>query len=449
MLLLDGCQEELRSKEDVGYSDRQIMFAAADYEAVVTRSSENVKGDRSIFLGMAGKDSLFISVCETEAEQQSSVMTKGSGPYVPDSFHIYAFMDEDADPYVSLKVTSDDQWVSYSPALYWPNNFGKIHFFAYSYNLGNNHISPVNKTGGGNYSTTFDYTLPHAAIPDSDAEIQPDLIFAIAPEQQKTEDPVMLSFVHALSAIEFKIGNIGEATVVSSTARLTDILAKGQCTITHPATEDSIEWSTGSDRDSYSQTIEYGIPFMIIPQKLKDTEVSIEMSVKINDIIHEFPAKKMSELTDEWKPNKKYTYTITKGGEVKVDVRDSNTNIVKNNVKIQNTGFTTAYIRAAIIGYWYVVNDGMEEIQASWDISDNATGTLEKPADWENHWKEIDGFFYHIQPVVPGAYTKPLFTSYTLTKTTGPVSGSKLGINIAVQAIEQTKAGTYWPIDEL
>lgn len=156
--------------------------------------------------------------------------------------------------------------------------------------------------------------------------------------------------------------------------------------------------------------------------------------------MHEFPLKKFSELTAEWEPNKKYTYTINKGGEVKVDVRNDNTN---DNVKIQNTGFTTSYIRAAIIGYWYVTDDdGIEEIVASWDIKDTETGTLTKTS---NLWIENNGLYYYTVPVAPGEYTAPLFDSYELKKTTGPVSGSKLKISVAVQAVEKDRAAEFLP----
>ena len=46
---------------------------------------------------------------------------------------------------------------------------------------------------------------------------------------------------------------------------------------------------------------------------------------------------------------------------------------------------------------------------------------------------------------MPGGYTEPLFDSYELEKTTGPVSGSKLKISVAVQAIEKDRAAEFLP----
>ena len=450
LCLVTSCRHEELRHDMIQTSDHAIKLAAAEYEVSTTRSPITETETGRMFLGMAGKDSLFITATESpiEIEDASSNMTKSGGTEVPQSFHVIAFRDDEQSPYVDLKVTSSDSWSTYSPMLYWPVEYGNIHFFAYSYNLGNNHISPELSTSGG-FSAEFDYVIPHSTTSENDAEVQPDIIFAISPSQVETEDPVEMNFVHALSAIEFNIGDIGDATVVSSTAQLSDILFDGHCTITHPVTAESIIWTTTEERNSYTQTIKDGVPFMIIPQVLSGTDVSFHMSVTIGDLTHEFPAKKFSGITDGWKPNRKYTYTITKGGEVKVDVRDSNTNTVKNNVKIQNSGFTTSYIRAAIVGYWSVTKDGVEEIASSWDINDEEVGTLTKATDWDTHWKLKDGIYYHKSPVAPGAYTAPLFDRYELNKTTGPVPGSKLNISIVVQAIEKEEAATYWPFDEL
>ena len=90
--------------------------------------------------------------------------------------------------------------------------------------------------------------------------------------------------------------------------------------------------------------------------------------------------------------------------------------------------------------------DNVEEIAASWDIFDENTGTLQMPAD--SRWILKDGIYYYMDVVKPGEYTTPLFESYELTKTTGPVTGSKLNISIATQAIESEKGKDFWPIDQ-
>ena len=61
---------------------------------------------------------------------------------------------------------------------------------------------------------------------------------------------------------------------------------------------------------------------MIIPQDLTTTDAEFQIDITIGDITHEFPATRLSDLTPgkKWAPNKKYTYTIHKSGEVRVGV---------------------------------------------------------------------------------------------------------------------------------
>jgi len=440
-ILASSCMKnELRSEEYMKPGN-EIRFSASDYTPTVTRSSEDGHTGKRVFLGMAGKDSIFITASASDIPALKAPTKAGegqSGGTTPESFHVVAFKDKAGTPYTDLKVTSPDGWESYSPMMYWPNEYENIHFFAYSYNLGDNLISPSYSTSGA-YKATFTYTIPQSSTSENDAEVQPDISFAISPGENEDSAPVELGFVHALSAVEFRIGSIGDATVKSSHIELSSILSNGTCTVTYPVLPETVEWEVLEPRKNYTQTVKENVPFMIIPQTFTGTEAGFRISVTIGDVgdvVHDFPEIKFSELTAAWEPNKKYTYTINKGGEVKVDVRNDNTN---DNVKIQNTGFTTSYIRAAIVGYWYVTDDaGVEEIVASWDIKDTGTGTLTQTSDL---WKENGGLYYYTVPVAPGGYTEPLFDSYELEKTTGPVSGSKLKISVAVQAVEN-----MWPI---
>ena len=443
-----SCIQEIRH-EVRETSDKEIAFKATEYEAYLTRSGSDdasAMESRRMFLGMAGKDSIFITASESDIPAPKALTKAGegqSGGTVPESFHVVAFKDKAGTPYSDLKVTSPDGWKSYSPMMYWPNEYENIHFFAYSYNLGDNLISPSYSTSGA-YKATFKYTIPQSSTSENDAEVQPDISFAFAPEQDEDSAPVVLRFVHALSAVEFRIGSIGDATVKSSHIELSSILSNGTCTVTYPVSPETVEWEVLEPRENYTQTVKENVPFMIIPQTFTGTEAGFRISVTIGDVVHDFPEIQFSELTAAWEPNKKYTYTINKGGEVKVDVRNDNTN---DNVKIQNTGFTTSYIRAAIVGYWYVTDDaGIEEIVASWDINDTETGTLTQTSAL---WIENGGLYYYTVPVAPGGYTEPLFDSYELEKTTGPVSGSKLKISVAVQAVEKARVSEVWPANSL
>ena len=446
LLLMSSCQHEEIGQGDQSADDRAIRFAATEFKVVTSKAAQGDNPQKRVFLGIAGNDSLFVTASESEAGASSAVLTKSGGTAVPGRFNISVFKDSETAPYLTHMLETTDGWQTYSPTLYWPVVYQHISFFAYSYNLGDNPITPVYNVTDG-YSARFDYILPHSETGKDDALVQPDLIMAIAPDQRESEDAVALDFVHTLSSVEFKFGEIGDATIVTSTAKLNGVISEATCTVTHPVSAETVVWTTDDDHNTYSQTIHEGVAFMMIPQDLTESEAAFEISVTIGDVEHTFPPVRLSEITPQWEPNKKYLYTINKGGEVKVDVRDQNTNTYLNNLKIQNTGFTKAYIRASVIGYWYVVRDGVEDIASAWEINDSGTGNLSKPSDWSSKWILKDGIYYYKEPVEPGAYTTPLFNSYELTKTTGPVAGSKLNISVSAQAIEWTKAADFWPAE--
>ena len=98
----------------------------------------------------------------------------------------------------------------------------------------------------------------------------------------------------------------------------------------------------------------------------------------------------------------------------------------KKNVAIENTGNTTAYIRAAIVGNW--VKDG--KVVVPWTFDDSKI---------ESGWaKGNDGYYYHKAPVAAGAMTSNLFESYT-APSNGP-EGAHLEMTIICQAIQSEPA---------
>ena len=122
-----SCIQEIRH-EMRETSDKEIAFKATEYEAYLTRSGSDDDASalesRRMFLGMAGKDSIFITASASDIPAFKAPTKAGegqSGGTVPESFHIVAFKDEAGTPYTDLKVTSPDGWESYSPMMYWPN----------------------------------------------------------------------------------------------------------------------------------------------------------------------------------------------------------------------------------------------------------------------------------------------------------------------------------------
>lgn len=445
VLMISSCVRNELGDRDL-FSNSRIEFVASDYEVAVTRAPDDAEVAAPLFIGMMGADSIFLTV--TEEPIAPRVVTKSNGSL--EEFSIVGFKDDEQDPYVNLKVSTEDNWVSYEPTLYWPYRFDELHFFASSPNENNTLFTPVSYTVDSEnevFGVVLDYTVPVGDVNQS-AEAQVDLIYAIAPGQTKEKSPCELTFVHLLSSVEFKIGDVGDKTANISEAIvvLNNVKSKGRCTLESPITAENITWSLYENLEEYSKIVEPGLSFKVIPQMIDGSEISFELTLKIGDITHTFPEIPMKDISSEWKANKKYTYTLRKQGEVKVAVDATADDHTISGVSIQNRGFNTSYIRAAIVGYWSVVDEsGVEVAAASWDIDSTNVGTLVKGTDWGDHWVEIDGFYYHLSSVAPSGSTAPLFDRYELKKITAPVSGSELKISVVTQAVEEGKVAEAWP----
>ncbi len=138
------------------------------------------------------------------------------------------------------------------------------------------------------------------------------------------------------------------------------------------------------------------------------------------------------------------TFTPTK---ITTEVKEDIENGVKNNVRIQNTGTTDAYIRAAVIVTWQ-------------DVQGNVYG--QKPVDGEDYsiiwwnegednqnnddWFEKDGFYYHKKTVAAGGETSVLFTACSPIRT-APDDRYSLNVEIlgsGIQSQPSTAVAEAW-----
>ena len=183
----------------------------------------------------------------------------------------------------------------------------------------------------------------------------------------------------------------------------------------------------------------------------------------------------------KWQAGELRTYTI-KVDDVNLKIEDTVTNTVKSDVAITNTGNTTAFIRAAIVGQWldhknrpvFGFTDLLYNYYAvdSWyqDQFVNTTagthGTFTDLAGYKgetnplNKWYLCDdGFYYYSDPVDPGKIIgtapsgatnasdylgNPLFTKYEIgTAPSVTISGVNTNIHfsleIATQAVTAKK----------
>lgn len=100
----------------------------------------------------------------------------------------------------------------------------------------------------------------------------------------------------------------------------------------------------------------------------------------------------------------------------------------KENVKIENTGNTDAWIRATVVGNW--VKD--RKIVDAWtDNIDYNTPVWEQGSD---------GYYYYNSTVSASGFTENLFDSYTAGE--APVEGAHLELTIVCQAVQSNLGNT-------
>ena len=337
---------------------------------------------------------------------------------------------------------------------FWPEK--PLSFFAYTVSKDNGTMTdPVFQRVDGKCKGTFTYTLPAAAAtaPKKDATNQPDIIFAITPDHSKNDGTeVDLVFHHALSAIIFKVGSMPEDVYLNSIA-IDGVNSSGNCSMTPSDGKDvRFLWTSQNQPGRYTEDIEKKAVtgdqmggdeavFMMVPQTLSNAAkliLSFTISGKTLSL-----EKCFNEIIAEWEADKRYVFTIGLPDEFEVEVEDQVVGAVKKDVTITNTGVSSGYVRAAIIGYW-VNNKG--DITMPWLETD---GEFVWGSQWSRYWKKgRDGFYYYLQPLPAKTATQyPLFETYTL-KTSTEIGTNHafmtLELNIAVQIIpEENKS--LWP----
>ncbi|MGN0762550.1 MAG: hypothetical protein ACI4MK_04140 [Aristaeellaceae bacterium] len=106
----------------------------------------------------------------------------------------------------------------------------------------------------------------------------------------------------------------------------------------------------------------------------------------------------------------------------KVDEKFSQGDVQKEEVRIQNTGNTEAWIRATVVANWC-------------DVDGNIVAPWTGPAiDYKkDNWTQVDDYWYYDKKVAAQEYTDYLFDSYTAT---GGPEGTHLVMTIVCQAVQ-------------
>lgn len=436
------------------------------------------------------RDSVELYLEVTENDMPLSMLTSGpqtkGAPVEGDAigdFHVTAYLSGDlSKPYFDdIKLTSSDG-DAVGTGYYWPVSTPetRITFFGYAKNQETGDVTartydPENLTG------SFSYTLPAAELEDdrpADALPQPDLLFAIAPQQKKEGGAVALNFHHALSAIVFKVGDIPADFRVEDVT-FTGLPESGECGFSLSEGGLVFDWNPEyTSERNFTQTFSKQMSdsegvvsdalistsektFMMIPGTIPDDSelivtVGFQKTDPANNTTYEIRTN-LKNLLASWTPGKLYTYKISSPEEIEAAVDDEVTDngSKKQNLTIQNTGLARSYMRVMLVGYWAkkADNAGNDVIVAQWnqpalnETADGADGTFVLPADFDDNWVVDDqGFCYFRHPVPAGEFTEDLFESYTLTGA-APSAEAELVLSIAVQAVKHDKISeTGWPV---
>ncbi len=136
----------------------------------------------------------------------------------------------------------------------------------------------------------------------------------------------------------------------------------------------------------------------------------------------------------------KFTYA-----SVSCAVEETFNGTTKENVQIQNTGTTDAYIRATYVVSW-LNKDGSIAPVPQGTTPDGYTLSISENPD--NAWtKGTDGYFYYLKPVAPGEFTKD--GSLVYCSVVYPENAEyTLSVEILATAVQSTPANAVreaWP----
>ena len=125
---------------------------------------------------------------------------------------------------------------------------------------------------------------------------------------------------------------------------------------------------------------------------------------------------KTNDITNTFTPSK-----VT----CRVDENFDPTTGVKSNVKVTNTGDTTAFIRVKLVTY------------RTNDAGDHIGGTADPPAiEFDGNWFLYNGYYYYKKPVNVGDQTTNLIDSITLTENYNDADGGHQAIDVMAEAIQ-------------
>lgn len=404
LLCLMGCSDDYGTQlPDSG--DGRISFsvsnaAGADAE---TRSASPVY-DPLVLLGGNGGDTLYlhtlvIDSIPSRTPDDAGPQTRG----VPvtqttlDAFGVTAMLDGHSALYMNnVPIEVSNRIGSPANPYFWPE--GTLRFYAYS-PQGPLYTNAEQQPEFSDGTIQFQYTTPVSSDGTTDAEQQPDVLFAYAATSlaEQPDGQVPLTFHHALSAIKFVAGDIAGGTIKQISIR--NVYGVGSAKY-DASKEENLRFDWKFDEEakpdqSYTQTFNVKVDdaltgtqnitdenpettFMMIPQELTD-DALIEVVIETDEDGEKILTGKIkSNGLAEWEAGKQYTYTISTSSINWTYVLD-----VTENVTIPFGSTTGDY---EVKSYRYRTNDPSNIEPMSW----SATSSADFITDYTNKGDGVD-----------------------------------------------------------
>lgn len=143
--------------------------------------------------------------------------------------------------------------------------------------------------------------------------------------------------------------------------------------------------------------------------------------------------------------SKENTFTPSK---VTCEVTETFENNVKSRVAVQNTGDTTAFIRAAINVTWMSNKDAADQTVSSKVPVKNTDYSIQL-ADNTNWIQGADGYYYYQLPVKPQDSTEVLIEECKLQNNASVPDGYHLSVEIvasAIQSVPDSVVQSMWHV---
>lgn len=374
-LLLGSCSSEDilsvpngngRIRFDVGVSQSQEV-AVTPMNGSTTRSAEPLflptssiemhSGDMKMYANCASSADIPMHNIIPETTTRGSIKTEAD--FYPE-FGIFGYFYDSKQSWSDVKSTSlspetsinnlevtrsdNNSWTT---NVYWPGASKKSIFFAYA-------PYDANVSVNTNGAPTMTYTVPQNVAEQKDLLVAKSNVDIVCDGKKE----VNLTFKHALTAIKFKEGELGDYTKITKIT-ISGVNNKGKLSL------DDTSWSNVSSTDGNSYTISSAagitlndVFLLLLPQTLPDgAKLEVTMSNDDGTNTKAFTA----DLTGTWQMG----YTVTYQLSVNKIFGDYVLEITQNNPTIgENGGDVTMTVKS-----YFEYSDGSSIIPLPWTAS--------------------------------------------------------------------------------